>query len=125
YRDEQGEPDMNEQRSTATDPNHQGGLGVPVDHGSRCHVCGYNLTGVASSTCPECGARVDMARTIESQRRKRVRIAMAIVLGVTLLVNTILITQAVADRSWGAMFIGLWLGPITNVVVPSIACLVS
>ena len=26
-------------------------------HGSHCQHCGYNLTGLAESNCPECGER--------------------------------------------------------------------
>lgn len=34
----------------------------PEDTGLRCHKCGYNLTGLVKSRCPECGTSTDDAQ---------------------------------------------------------------
>lgn len=44
---------------------------IPADWELRCTKCGYDLTGLTTRTCPECGRRFNPRQTWEANRRPR------------------------------------------------------
>jgi hypothetical protein len=54
---------------------------------------------------------------VKAYRARPVRIAAGIAAGVTVAVNLALVLVAEADRSWGAAWIAILIGPVTNVVL--------
>jgi hypothetical protein len=46
---------------------------VPRTPGIRCPDCRYDLRGLSESTCPECGARFDLAQLSRRHERRRRR----------------------------------------------------
>ena len=42
-----------------------------VDDGTECIHCGYNLTGLGSNTCPECGGPLTERYVVHGERRRR------------------------------------------------------
>lgn len=79
-----------------------------TDSGFRCLECGYNLTGLLGSICPECGREVDWARISElahsehqSGRRVLVGLLAFVVGGVSLIGGAAAILTA---RPWTVAF---------------------
>ena len=66
--------------------------GRRVDRAPHCRKCGYNLTGLTSNRCPECGAELTPQMIVHGTRRRRVH---SLVVGASLLVV-------------GAVFLGTW-----------------
>lgn len=54
----------------------------------RCQACGYDLTGLGSSVCPECGTLLTAETVIHIERYRRPRV---IILGASLLVLSVLL----------------------------------
>jgi hypothetical protein len=49
----------------------RGWRGRRVGDEPRCRKCGYNLTGLTSENCPECGTAASGANVVRGQRRRR------------------------------------------------------
>lgn len=49
----------------------RGWRGRRVDDDPHCRKCGYNLRGITSNSCPECGLTVSVKTVVWGQRRRR------------------------------------------------------
>ncbi len=73
----------------------------------RCRACDYNLTGLTSDRCPECGATLTSAAVVHGVRRRRpVMIATGVLL---LLLSVVALVPVAQNIDWYALKPTSWL----------------